>query len=89
MLTGSQFERALPSVDVFEPADLREKKMQYLYKEGDKFCFMDNETFEQVTLLTREQVGDAVNFLLDNDEASNFSLNRPIGISLPNFVRQN
>jgi elongation factor P len=65
MITGSQFERTFRSVDNFEPADLREKKMQYLYKEGDKYCFMDNESYEQV-FLTEVQVGDSVNFLIDN-----------------------
>ena len=30
--------------------------MQYLYKEGDKYCFMDNENYEQV-YLTEAQVG--------------------------------
>ena len=34
MVTGSQFERSFRSVDTFETADLREKKMQYLYKKG-------------------------------------------------------
>ena len=36
MINGNQFERTFRSVDNFEPADLREKKMQYLYKEGNK-----------------------------------------------------
>ncbi len=86
MITGSQFERTFRSVDTFEPADLREKKMQYLYKEGEKYCFMDNETYEQV-FLTEAQVGDAKNFLIDNIEVEVlFFEDRPLGISLPNFV---
>jgi elongation factor P len=86
MITGSQFERSFRSVDTFESADLREKKMQYLYKEGDKYCFMDNENFEQI-YLTENQIGDAKNFLIDNIEAEILLFeDRPIGISLPNFV---
>ena len=86
MITGSQFERSFRSVDTFETADLREKKMQYLYKEGDKYCFMDNENYEQV-YLTEAQVGDAVNFMIDNIEVEILLFeDRPIGISLPNFV---
>ena len=86
MITGSQFERTFRSVDNFEPADLREKKMQYLYKEGDKYCFMDNESYEQV-FLTEVQVGDSVNFLIDNIEVEILLFeDKPIGISLPNFV---
>ena len=86
MITGSQFERSFRSVDTFETADLREKKMQYLYKEGDKYCFMDNENYEQV-YLTENQVDDARNFLIDNIEVEILLFeDKPIGISLTNFV---
>jgi elongation factor P len=86
MITGSQFERTFRSVDVFEPADLQEKKMQYLYKEDDKYCFMDNETYEQV-FLAADQVGDAKNYLIDNIEVQIlFFEDKPLGMSLPNFV---
>ena len=60
MLNGNQFERTFRSVDIFEPADLHEKKMQYLYKEEGKYCFMDNETYEQI-YLTEEQMDEALN----------------------------
>ena len=86
MITGSQFERSFRSVDTFEPADLREKKMQYLYKEGNKYCFMDNENYEQI-YLTEDQMGDAKNFLIDNLDVEILLFeDRPIGLSLPNFV---
>ena len=86
MINGNQFERTFRSVDTFEQADLREKTMQYLYKEGDKYCFMDNENFEQV-YLTEDQVDDAVNFMTDNIEVEILLFeDKPIGISLPNFV---
>jgi elongation factor P len=86
MITESQFERTFRSVDSFEPADLQEKKMQYLYMEGDKYCFMDNETYEQV-FLTADQVGDARNFLIDNLEAEVLLFeDRPLGVTLPNTV---
>jgi elongation factor P len=86
MINGNQFERTFRSVDTFESADLREKKMQYLYKEGDKYCFMDNENYEQV-YLTEEQVDEAVNFMTDNIEVEILLFeDKPIGISLPNFV---
>ena len=86
MLTGSQFERTFRSVDTFESADLQEKKMQFLYKEGEKYCFMDNQSYEQI-FLTEEQVGDAKHFLIDNIEAEILMFeDRPLGVSLPNFV---
>ena len=86
MVTGSQFERTYRSADTFEPADMREKKMQYLYAEGEKYYFMDSETYEQV-FLSADQVGDAKNYLIDNTDVEIlFFEDRPLGISLPNFV---
>lgn len=86
MISGNQFERTFRSVDTFEPADLREKRMQFIYMDEGKYCFMDNTSFEQV-FLTAEQVGEAKNFMIDNLECSIlFYEDRPIGISPPNFV---
>lgn len=86
MITGTQFERTYRSVDTFEPAKLEEKKMQYLYQEEDKYCFMDNETYEQV-YLTEDQMEDASKYLIDNLEVEIlFFGTRPIGITVPNFV---
>lgn len=86
MITGAQFERTYREVDTFEQADLRESKMQYLYKEGDQYHFMDIENYEQV-FLTEDQVGDVRNYLIENLEVSIlFFEDRPIGITPPNSV---
>jgi elongation factor P len=86
MINGTQFERTYRSVDSFEPAKLEEKKMQYLYQEEDKYCFMDSETYEQV-YLTEDQMEDASKYLIDNLEVEIlFFGTRPIGITVPNFV---
>jgi len=86
MVTGSQFDRTFRSSDSFEQANLQEKHMQYLYKEGDQYCFMDTETYEQV-YLTGNQVGDASNYLIDNIEAEIlFFGSDALGVTLPNFV---
>ena len=86
MITGAQFERTFRSVDNFESADLQEKKMQYLYQDGNGYCFMDNQTYDQLCL-TADQVGDAKNFLIENLEVQILLFeDRPLDISLPNFV---
>jgi elongation factor P len=86
MMTGNQFERTFRSVDTFESADLEQKKMQYLYKEEDKYCFMDNISYEQI-YLTEAQIGDARNFLLDNLEVEILMYeNKPLDVTLPNFI---
>lgn len=86
MITGAQFERTYREVDTFDPADLRERKMQYLYQESDQYHFMDIENYEQV-FLTEEQIGDVRNYLIENLEVSIlFFEDRPIGITPPNSV---
>ncbi|MEA1935512.1 MAG: elongation factor P [Thermodesulfobacteriota bacterium] len=86
MISGTQLDRSFRSADTFQSADLEEKRMQYLYSEEDKYCFMDVENYEQV-FLTAEQVGDAGNFLIDNLEVEAlFFEEKPLGITLPNFV---
>ncbi|NPV04309.1 MAG: elongation factor P [Syntrophaceae bacterium] len=86
MLTGSQVDRTFREVDTFQPAETEEKNMQFLYREGDAFHFMDNESYEQIAL-TAEQVGDAKNFLIENMECKVLLFrDRPIDITLPNFV---
>ena len=86
MITGVIIDRTYRSVDTFESANLEERKMQYLYNQGDEFFFMDVENYEQ-TSLNADQAGDARHFLIDNIEADVlFFDDRPIGITLPNFV---
>lgn len=86
MITGSQFDKTWRSGEKFEKADLEERSMEYLYAEGDHYCFMDSSTFEQ-EFVTKEQMGDAVDLLKENTVcAVLFYSGRPIGVTLPNFV---
>jgi len=86
MITGVIIDPTYRSGDTFESADLSERKMQYLYNQEDEYCFMDVENYEQ-SVLSSEQVGDAKNYLTDNLEVDIlFFGERPIGITLPNFV---
>ncbi|MEJ2725889.1 MAG: elongation factor P, partial [Deltaproteobacteria bacterium] len=56
MITGAIVDRTYRSVDTFEPANLEERKMQYLYNQDDDYFFMDLENYEQTSLNT-DQVG--------------------------------
>jgi elongation factor P len=86
LLTGSQFDRTYRSGDKFESANLDEQEMEFLYGEGDEYCFMNTSTYEQVTM-NREQVGDARNFLTNNIVVNVvFFDDRPIDITVPIFV---
>jgi elongation factor P len=81
--TGSISEHRFRSVDMVERAILDEAEMEYLYRDGDMYHFMNNETFEQVGL-SAEVLGDAVDYLLPNIKlAIEFYDDRPVGIELP------
>jgi len=86
MITGAQFDRTYRSNEKFNEANLEEVEMEYLYFDGDRYCFMNTATYDQ-DFLTAEQVGDARNFLKENTVCSVLLFKeRPIGISLPIFV---
>jgi len=86
MITGFTMDRTYRSGDKFEPANLEEVRMQYLYKDGEGYYFMDVKTYDQVAI-SAEQLGDAVKFLKENMEVDVlFFQGNPIDITLPNFV---
>jgi elongation factor P len=86
MVNGNQFDRTYRSNDKFEKAPLEERTMQFLYSQSDEFHFMDTKNYEQVVIL-KEQMGNDVNFLIDNMEVQILLFNdNPIGVTLPNSV---
>jgi len=86
MITGLTLDRTFREGDTFEPASLEERAMQFLYKEGDQYHFMDNETYEQI-VINEESLGDAKNFLIENLNVDVLLFrDRAIGVELPNFV---
>jgi elongation factor P len=86
MVTGVQFDRTFRSSEKFKEPDLEEQEMEYLYSEGNRYCFMNTSTFDQ-EFLTEAQVSDAKNFLKENTVCSILLFEgNPIGISLPIFI---
>ena len=86
MSTGNSTERTFRSNDKFEKAPLEERSMQFLYSQGDEFHFMDSNTYDQL-FLTRDQIADNVNYMVDNMEVSLLFFNEtPIDITLPIFA---
>jgi elongation factor P len=86
MITGNQFTQTYRSNDKFEKPDLEERTMQFLYSQGDEFHFMDTSSYDQI-FITREQLGDNINFLVDNMEVQMlFFGEKAIDLSLPIFV---
>jgi elongation factor P len=86
LITGAVLDRTYRSNERLEPANIEEKQMQFLYAEGDHLCFMDNESYEQV-YVARDIVAEAAQFMPDNLVVSVMLFNdRPVGVTLPNFV---
>lgn len=86
MISGNQLVKTYRSNDKFEKAELEERNMQFLYNQGEEYHFMDTDNYEQL-FLTREQLGDNINFLMDNmDAVVLFFDQKPIDITLPTFV---
>jgi elongation factor P len=67
--SGKVIEKTIHAGDKFEVPELQQKKMQYLYDDGEFLQFMDSETYEQIGL-THEQVGkETFDFMVDGMEA--------------------
>jgi elongation factor P len=83
---NSLSDQKLRSEDTVERAVLDERQMQYLYKDGDSYHFMDTESYEQMHI-SAEALGDSVNYIMpDATIAVEFYGNEPVGIELPPTV---
>jgi len=86
MRTGAMIDKNFISGDRVQDVRLDYRTVQYLYREGDLFYFMDTETFEQPALDGRI-LGDAVSYLKENLEAKLTMYDtEPIDIELPTTV---
>jgi elongation factor P len=83
--TGAAFTERFRSPDPIDRVYVDEIKMEYLYNDGDEYYFMDDK-YEQ-TMLTRDTLGDAVDFLTPNLNISvSFHDGKAVGIELPTAV---
>lgn len=81
--SGTLSDQKLRSEDTVERATLDEREMQYLYKDGEDFYFMDTSSYEQVHI-DAEALGDNVNYLKPEMTINvEFYGEEPVGIELP------
>lgn len=84
--TGGVVERTFRAGEKLAKAHMERREMQYLYKEGESYVFMDNENYNQISL-TVDQVGNGVKFLKDNMNIIMLTHDEElIGLDLPYFV---
>jgi len=86
LIRNTVLDRTYKSGDSIDAADIEEIQAQYLYRQGDNFFFMENETFEQYEL-PAEVVDNAWKYLKETMICSILLFNnKPIGITPPNHV---
>jgi elongation factor P len=84
--TGAVQEKTFQAGKKVNKAQIDNKKMQYLYQDGDNYVFMDMNTYEQLSL-PGEKIQDELNYLKENMEVSIMMYgSETIGINLPNTV---
>ena len=84
--TGAMFEHRFRSPDPIEKITVDEVNMEFLYNDGDDYYFMNTENYEQ-THLTRDTLGDAVEYLTSNLQIKvSYHDGQAVGIELPTFV---
>src|SRR5436853_499632 len=86
LLTNAVFEKSFKASDKFKDPDLQSVPASYLYSDGDGSHFLDQESFETLTL-SKAMVRDALDFLVEGAiiELRKYNGN-PIGLDLPIFV---
>mgnify|MGYP001815919980 FL=1 len=66
--TGATVDRTFRAGEKVERATIDKRDMQYLYRDGDDYVFMDNETFDQINVAPGV-LGDAGNYIVDGSTA--------------------
>ncbi|MDP3971590.1 MAG: elongation factor P [Candidatus Nanopelagicales bacterium] len=68
VLSGKVVDRTFNAGVKVETANVDKRSMQYLYRDGDSFVFMDSQSYDQLPV-SEAVLGDAVRYLLENQEA--------------------
>ena len=86
VVSGKVVDRTYNAGAKIEIENVDRRDFQYLYRDGDDFVFMDASTYDQVPV-TSTVVGDAANFLLENQTAT-VAMNNdtPLYVELPASV---
>ena len=89
LLTRAVFDKTFKASDRFKDPDLEMVPASYLYGDGTGYHFMDQESFETLTL-SAEMIGDALDFIVEGSIIQLHKYNgNPIGLQLPPHVELN
>ena len=83
LITGALLPKTFKGQEKIESAEVTTRKVQYLYRDDEKFYFMDPETFEQYEL-SADMVGDSQDFMKEGEDMEiQFYNGTPINLQLP------
>jgi elongation factor P len=86
MLTGNTIERNIRSGERFDPADVEDRTLQFIYQEGEMYVFMHSKTGEQVSV-HQDIVGNDAGLLMDGIDVTITIYNgNPVSIELPPHI---
>ena len=85
--SGKTIEERVRAGEDIEIVRVDKRSMQFLYREGDNFVFMDNESFEQIELVA-DTIGAGAEVLKDGMECDIlfYDENKILGVEVPIFV---
>ncbi len=84
--TGRVLDRTFRSGERIAEADVEDRKMQYLYRDGEQYVFMDTTSYDQIPF-SPDQLGDATRYLQENVQVDVlFWRGKPLQIELPAFI---
>ncbi len=86
LLTGGTIDRNIRSGEKFEAADVEDRTLQFIYPDGDGYCFMSSTSGEQITV-SAEAVGEDKDFLIDGLEVIvTVYKGNPVSVTLPPHI---
>jgi len=86
VLSGKVVEKTFNAGVKVEVASVEKRDMQFLYRDGEDFMFMDSTNYDQISI-SKQTVGDAVNYMLENsDVIVAIHEGNPLFIELPASV---
>ncbi|MBE9536812.1 MAG: elongation factor P [Proteobacteria bacterium] len=86
MLSGAVVEKTFRASEKVAKPDVQESSMQFLYSDGEDYHFMNEQTYEQITV-PADQIGNDRLFLKENTVAEVMEYNgKVVGVTLPNFI---
>lgn len=84
--TGAVVDRTFRAAEKVERATIDKREMQYLYRDGADYVFMDNESYEQLQV-SSESLGDAANYVIEGSTAVLLMyVDEIVGVDLPAAV---